>query len=126
MDYYDRTKELEEILSIDNSESYEVDYAGVYWDPKTSKIAYITASGCSCWDGDYAEEQFGSIEALRRSLLHDEKQYNPSLSTATQLIDATIEWLNNRKPIDKELDDLLGQLTDDQLFEVVTKAGIVG
>lgn len=87
MNWYDRVKEVKELSFIDEAEEYSVDRAGIYFDPKTKKYSLITATGCSCWDGDYSEEQFPTLKKLADSLLNSEREYNPSLKGAAQLID---------------------------------------
>lgn len=85
--YYDnRRNELRELAFIDESQPYEVDQAGIYVDEDGTFIL-LTASGCSCWEGDYNEEQFSSFEALEASLLNEDRTYNPSLSGARELLE---------------------------------------
>ena len=81
MDYYDRVKELVELSSYDDSEAYEVDMGGMYWDESAQKYVYITASGCSCWDGDYSEGCYDSLSELLKTEKVDERAYRPSLAT---------------------------------------------
>lgn len=86
MDYYKRVEELKELAFLDSSADYEVDYVGIYTDGKL--FYYISASGCSCWDGDYDEESFEDFESLRRFVLgEDLPRYNPSLNGARALIE---------------------------------------
>lgn len=85
--YDDRRAELRELAFVDEADSYEVDEAGIYLDAN-GKFILLTASGCSCWDGDdYGEEIFDSLNDLEKSLINDDRMYNPSLSGAKQLIE---------------------------------------
>ena len=86
MYYDDRCNELTELSSFDESQDYEVDIGGIYLD-SDGKFILLTASGCSCWDGDYSEEIFESLEALELTLLtSDGDRWNPSLLGTHQLI----------------------------------------
>lgn len=77
-----------ELASIDESEFYEVDMAEVYYVPTERKFILRTASGCSCWDGDYDETKFDTLPALREHLLGaGNERYTPSLSGAVTLMD---------------------------------------
>ena len=90
MDYYDRVKQLKELASYDNSGGYEVDTGGIYLDEKDSAKPFrlITASGCSCWDGDFTEDEFATLEDLEKSLNSDlPHRYNPSINTGKWLIE---------------------------------------
>lgn len=93
MDYYDRQKELKELVSIDEADVYEVDGVGIYLDEKSGKFVLLSASGCSCWDGEFDEAEFDSLDELASSLIDgdedgsDRYRYNPSLKGARQLIE---------------------------------------
>ena len=99
MYYYDRTAQLTELASLDESEDYEVDYSFVGLD-SDGKFVLLTASGCSCWDGDYEETPFDSLDALEASLIegdadgNDIHRYNPSLSGAKEMIARARETLS--------------------------------
>lgn len=82
MDYDDRVKELVELSSFDESEPYEVDMGGIYWDSKAQKYSYITASGCSCWDGGYDENMYDTLsQLLVAERVSEDSYYRPSFST---------------------------------------------
>lgn len=86
MNYDRRVGQLKELAFRDDSEDCEVDYSGIYTDG--SLFYYITASGCSCWDGDYDEEVFNDWVSLRRYVLgEDMPRYNPTMSGAKALIE---------------------------------------
>ena len=89
MTYEERADQLRELAFIDESEPYEVDQTGIYVDESgdTPVFVLLTSSGCSCWDGDYNEEQFESLEALEISLVGDDRTYNPSLNGVRQLLE---------------------------------------
>lgn len=87
MNYYDRQNELKQLAFIDEADAYEVDEVGIYTD---GNIFYIlSASGCSCWDGDYDEEIFNDFESLKNFLLGNGEmnRYNPSINGAKSLIE---------------------------------------
>ncbi len=79
MDYYDRAEQLIELATYDESESYEVDKGGIYYDPKLKMFCFIAASGCSCWDGDYVENNYESLSLLLREEVDSESTYRPSI-----------------------------------------------
>lgn len=84
---YDRErKELVELAVLDESADYEVDITEIHYNPTTKKFHLITASGCSCWSGEYEEEIFSSLLAIKKSLLKTERTYNPSFKGAEELI----------------------------------------
>ena len=86
-DYNKRISELTELASFDEADSYEVDMGGIYRDEKAGKFLLVTASGCSCWDGDYDEESYDTFDALTAALIgNDERRYNPSLLAAKEMI----------------------------------------
>ena len=96
MTWWDRVKKLEQLGFLDESEPYEVDQTGVFFDPKTNKYVLLTASGCSCWDGDFEEEQFDTLNELEESLMDGrQRQYNPALENVKTLMDEVRE--NARK-----------------------------
>lgn len=86
LDYDRKRLDLIELATLDESMQYEVDITEIHYDPKTKEIVLITASGCSCWSGEYEEERFKSLLSLKRSLLKDDRQYTPSYKGAEQLL----------------------------------------
>lgn len=86
MTYSERQEQLKQLAFIDESEAYQIDEAGIYFNAETTEFVLLTASGCSCWDGEYDEEVFESLEALEASLLKEDRRYNPSLEGAKKLI----------------------------------------
>lgn len=86
MTWNDRTAQLEELAFLDKSECYETDYTGVYFDEETAQYALLTASGCSCWEGEYDEEQYDSLDALQAALFEGQRTYNPSLEGVKTLM----------------------------------------
>lgn len=77
-------KEIE-LVMIDESEPYEVDEAHVLYYPSKT-FALKTASGCSCWDGEYDYENFDTLEQMEESLFTVDRRYSPTLVGARQLI----------------------------------------
>lgn len=93
-DYDDRKSELKTLAFIDEADSYEVDENGIYTDGE--KFYLLSASGCSCWDGEFDEVEYNSFEELKQALLGDEGdgyRYCPSLEGARQLIKEAEEAL---------------------------------
>ena len=94
MSYYDRTRVLVELASYDESASYEVDMGGIYWNPSTKKYCFITASGCSCWDGQYEENQYDKLSELLVAEQVEQTAYAPSFSAMERMAEeATIKAL---------------------------------
>mgnify|MGYP001582717464 CR=1 FL=1 len=86
-------KDLIELALIDESADYEVDMTEVHYDPETEELVLLTATGCSCWDGDYNEERFKDLDSLKQSLLQEDRKYNPSFKGAEQLVkEAEVEF----------------------------------
>jgi hypothetical protein len=82
-----RRAELIELAFIDQSESYEVDMTGIFYDPKTKNFAILTASGCSCWEGEGEETQHATFDEVEKELLGlPDRQYRPTLAGAEQLL----------------------------------------
>ena len=63
-DYSRRIKKLTELAFVDNSEGCEVDKFGIYLDEEDGKFCFISAEGCSCWEGDYDEEKFDTEQIV--------------------------------------------------------------
>lgn len=76
-----------ELAMIDESADYEIDQAYVLYLPATKKFVLKTASGCSCWGGEYDYTEFDSLKDMESVLLMTETRYNPSLNGAKQLMD---------------------------------------
>lgn len=74
------------IASIDESEPYEVDQTAIFADGDEWILA--TASGCSCWDGDWEVERYDSLDSLFESIGPKSgvgRAYNPSFAGAEAL-----------------------------------------
>ena len=92
MEYYKRREELKELAFLDEADSYEVDESGIYTDGV--KFYLLTASGCSCWDGDYDEAVFEDFDSLKTFLINEDlPRYNPSLRGGQELIAEAIRNL---------------------------------
>lgn len=89
------------LAQVDESESYEIDVAEVYRDTVKNKFVLVTASGCSCWDGQYEAEEYDNLEDIEKYLLsRDDKgyEYNPSLKGAEELVvEAKKNYASNNK-----------------------------
>lgn len=87
-DWDDIDESLRLLANIDESMPYEVDQTRILLDKTTGEFVLQTASGCSCWDGDYDEERFPTLDALAENLMgKGQPRYNPSLVGAAQLIE---------------------------------------
>lgn len=75
-----------QLASVDESQSYEVDRAEIYYDLRAEKYVLATAGGCSCWDGEYNLDSFATFEALVLALFKEERQYTPSIVGAIDLV----------------------------------------
>lgn len=54
------------VSGVDESESYEVDITEIWDDGE--KWHLLTATGCSCWAGEYDEEEYDSLDELARQI----------------------------------------------------------
>lgn len=76
------------IARVDESASYEVDITEIW---KKDDIYYLlTASGCSCWSGEYETREFKSLQELSDSIRgedSDKYMYNPSYRGLTLLME---------------------------------------
>jgi hypothetical protein len=73
------------IAALDESQSYEVDVTEI-WKSPDNKFQLVTATGCSCWGGEYEAEPFDTLESLGESMIKDDRQYNPSFAGAKMLL----------------------------------------
>jgi hypothetical protein len=73
--------------TIDEAAPYEVDQTSVYKNGNGFVLA--TASGCSCWDGDWEVQKFRSLDRLFEAIGATGDRtgyhYNPSLEGAKTL-----------------------------------------
>lgn len=73
------------LTGVDESEAYEVDYTEIW--TTNDGYALVTASGCSCWDGDYNMTTYSTLDALEADLKNTERDYgNPSIETCDLLM----------------------------------------
>lgn len=88
--YRERQSELLQLGFIDQSEAYEIDENGIYYDvdaPEGLQFIVLSASGCSCWDGEFNEDSFASLDEVEKFLVHEDvNQYAPTLSGAQTLV----------------------------------------
>lgn len=77
-----------QLAVVDESEDYEVDRAAIYVH-EDGRFMWRTATGCSCWDGEWDETFFGGFDLLVLHILGDNgDRRNPSLDGAATMIDA--------------------------------------
>lgn len=75
------------IAGIDESEQYETDVTEIWHDGRSFHL--LTASGCSCWAGDYDDETYPTLDELERQIGLDgdeDRMYNPTLKGAQTLM----------------------------------------
>lgn len=90
------------LAEVDESAPYEVDQTYILWNQALNNFSLITASGCSCWEGDYEETVYECLDELYSAVLKDDPhyKYNPSLVGAKQLVEeAKITYDKIRKEI---------------------------
>lgn len=77
-----------ELGTIDEADAYEVDETHVLYHPERQVFLVRSASGCSCWDGNYVQAEFPTLEAVENDLAGPAKpeRYNPSLKGVEQLM----------------------------------------
>ena len=97
--YYDRIKSVIELAAEYEGDVCYIDYNGIYFDPKTNLFCWISASGCSCWDGEYGESTYKTLEELCQDMLSGSPSedlgvnYEPSLNQARDLVqEAKFVW----------------------------------
>ena len=82
------------LASIDESEPYEVDVSEIYYNTEKNNFVLMTASGCSCWSGEYEEEFYKKLEDIEKYLFaRDDKGYvyHPSVKGAQELVAEAIK-----------------------------------
>lgn len=83
------------LAAIDEGAAYEVDQTAIFADGDEWILA--TASGCSCWAGEWDVERYDSLEALFTAIgpkSESARQYNPSFAGAEALRVLVEERLN--------------------------------
>lgn len=63
------------LVDEDWSEPYEVDQAQILQLPDGTFL-YATASGCSCWEGNWQYEQYATFNDLANGIRFYDRQYN--------------------------------------------------
>lgn len=107
------------LAALDASEAYEVDYTEV-WRSPDGRIQLVTASGCSCWGGEYSVQDggFESVDALHKWLDENDTDsgYNPSVKGRALMAKAqaavAIPIRNRSKVTDEDIaavEELLGK-----------------
>lgn len=82
------------IAEIDESEPYEVDQTRIYV-AAGGTFVLATASGCSCWEGDWELTRYDTLAELIDDigpLGGSEHDYNPSFKGAEALAKQALEW----------------------------------
>ena len=78
------------VAQLDESADYEVDMSEIFYDKKKKEYLLITATGCSCWSGEYESETYKKLKDIEKKLfVRDDKGYvyNPSVQGAHDLIE---------------------------------------
>lgn len=81
----DFPKDWRQLAEVDESQPYEVDRTAIF---STSEGEFIlaTASGCSCWSGEWQIERFKTLEEIENAWRTD-REYGFSYRTAVTLLD---------------------------------------
>ena len=66
-------------------EAWTVDRASIYLMPD-GRFALATASGCSCWDGDWYVQEYDTIDQVAESAYED-RRWAPSLVGMKRLVE---------------------------------------
>ncbi len=69
------------IAEIDESQPCEVDQTLIFFDKNREVFLLVTASGCSCWDGECEIEEYNSLDDIALQLSGRDQRgfvYNPS------------------------------------------------
>jgi len=73
------------IAALDESRDYEIDVTEVFRTP--TGFAIVTASGCSCWSGEYDVTYYATMQEVVDALrFGDQPSFNPSVKGAAELI----------------------------------------
>lgn len=86
------------LASIDESAPYEIDVSEIYYNTEKNNFVLMTASGCSCWSGEYEEEFYEKLEDIEKYLFaRDDKGYvyTPSVKGAQELVSEAVRNLKN-------------------------------
>lgn len=90
---YCGNRRLIELASYDDADSYEVDMGGIYYDKDSEKFVFASASGCSCWDGDWSTYEYNKLGDLAKDLVDGDEDgndifcYQPGLQRGIRLIE---------------------------------------
>jgi len=83
------------IAEIDESESYETDQTQILVEPEGTFLL-ATASGCSCWGGEWYVTRYDTVEELLEDIGPtgdaDNGGYNPSFEGVKDLAEQVKEW----------------------------------
>lgn len=66
-----------QLAEDDQSEAYEVDIASIYIDEQ-GLFVLATASGCSCWSGEWDTETYPTLDALANATVGVDRQWHYS------------------------------------------------
>ena len=96
---YEFPKTWEPIASVDESEPYEVDRTEIYFDNADGTFVYASASGCSCWEGEYDYTKYNSLWELEEALgtEEDERRWHPTLEGVKTLKAQIDDWSNGAR-----------------------------
>jgi hypothetical protein len=87
------------IASIDEGEPYETDQTDILVETEGTFLL-ATASGCSCWDGDWYVTRYDTVEELLEDIgpqgSADNGGYNPSFKGVEDLLKQVEEWKNSQ------------------------------
>ena len=90
--YDNNEKKLEQgwkmLASRDDADSWDIDENTFMYHPERNVFLWRSASGCSCLDGEYGEEEYPTLDAIEVELMKnaDDKYCKPPLKAAEELI----------------------------------------
>lgn len=75
------------LASSDLADSYEVDEFRIYQTLDEKVFIFASASGCSCWDGDWQVEFYFSLDDMPKHVLEREGyEFNPSIAGIEEMV----------------------------------------
>lgn len=84
------------IAEQDDSEGYDVDRTAIFTTPEGFVLA--TASGCSCWGGEWWIENFDTLDDIEVDLIrNNDRRYKPSLVGSVSVVDEAREFIGVKK-----------------------------
>ena len=71
---------------IDEDDDYGIDEHTIMYHPTRKVFLLREASGCSCWEGVYGEEEYPTLAAIEKELREGQSSSLPSLKGTESLM----------------------------------------